>query len=116
MQILSAAEMAATDLRTASEFGVSLETLMENAGSAVARFCLQEHPAAKKIVVLAGKGNNGGDGLVAARVLAERGRQVEVFLLGCADELKGEAATAFARLRRESSGTPVHEIRAATEA
>jgi len=42
--------------------------------------------------VLCGNGNNGGDGLVAARVLAEAGMVVRVILLGHADEVKGEAA------------------------
>jgi hydroxyethylthiazole kinase-like uncharacterized protein yjeF len=73
MEILTAAEMGAADRRTAEEFGVPLATLMENAGGAVARFCLRQYPAAERVVVLCGKGNNGGDGMVAARVLAGAG-------------------------------------------
>ena len=73
MEILTAAEMAVVDRRTAEEFGVPVAELMENAGAAVARFCLRQYPAAKRVVVFCGKGNNGGDGLVAARVLAEAG-------------------------------------------
>jgi len=102
MQILTAAEMGATDRRTAEEFGVPLEELMENAGAAVAGFCLRQYPAAERVVVLCGKGNNGGDGLVAARVLAAAGLDVEVVLLGRADEVKGEAAAALQRLRGEA--------------
>ena len=116
MQILTAAEMAATDRRTAEEFGVTLSTLMENAGRAVAEFCLAEYGAVKKIAVLAGKGNNGGDGVVAARVLAEADRRVEVLLLGRAGEVKGEAAGALARLKREAPGVAVHELMQAAEA
>src|SRR5665213_1953684 len=98
MKILSSAEMAETDRRTAEEFGVPVSTLMENAGAAVARFCLRQYPAAKRAVVLCGKGNNGGDGLVAARVLAEAGVSVEAMLLGRREEAKGEAAGALGRL------------------
>jgi ADP-dependent NAD(P)H-hydrate dehydratase / NAD(P)H-hydrate epimerase len=116
MQILSAAEMAATDRRTAEEFGIGLSVLMERAGAAVAEFCLAEYPAAQKIVVLAGKGNNGGDGLVAARLLAATGRHVEVVLLGHAPEIKGEAATALARLKREAPGVSVHELTQSSDA
>jgi ADP-dependent NAD(P)H-hydrate dehydratase / NAD(P)H-hydrate epimerase len=98
MQILTAADMAETDRRTWQAFGISLATLMENAGTAVARFILRQYPDARCILVLCGKGNNGGDGLVAARILAEQGRPVTVALLGQEADLKGEAALALARL------------------
>ena len=69
-----------------------LAKLMENAGTAVARLCLRRYAAAERVLVLCGKGNNGGDGFVAARVLAEAGVDVAVLLLGHDDEVKGEAA------------------------
>jgi ADP-dependent NAD(P)H-hydrate dehydratase / NAD(P)H-hydrate epimerase len=109
MQILTAAEMAATDRRTAEQFGVPLPTLMENAGTAVAHFCLRWFAAAEHVVVLCGKGNNGGDGFVAARVLAEAGVVVRVILLGRADEVKGEAAGALGRIRDEASSVALDE-------
>jgi NAD(P)H-hydrate epimerase len=62
MQILTSAEMGAVDRRTAEEFGMPLTELMENAGAAVAGFCLRQYAAAERVVVLCGKGNNGGDG------------------------------------------------------
>lgn len=103
MQILTAAEMGAADAATTAEFGVPSMTLMENAGNAVARFVLQELPQierdGRRVVALCGKGNNGGDGLVAARVLAEAGCEVSVLLLGRADEVKGDARTALERLK-----------------
>jgi hydroxyethylthiazole kinase-like uncharacterized protein yjeF len=102
MEILTSAEMGAADRRTAEQFGVPLAELMENAGTAAARFCLRRYPAAQRVVVLCGKGNNGGDGFVAARVLAAAGVDVAVLLLGREDELKGEAARAIARLRAEA--------------
>jgi len=105
MEILTAAEMGAVDRRTVDAFGVSLETLMEGAGNAVAAFCLRQYPALRHIAVLCGKGNNGGDGLVAARVLAKAGKTVRVVLLGREDALKGEAAGALDRLRADSSAS-----------
>ena len=77
---------------------------MERAGSAVATFCLRQYGAASRTVVLCGKGNNGGDGFVAARVLAQAGWLVRVVLLGRMEEVKGEAAVALQRLRDEASG------------
>jgi hydroxyethylthiazole kinase-like uncharacterized protein yjeF len=102
MEILTSAEMGAADRRTAEEFGVPLETLMENAGGAVAGFCLRRYSAVERVVVLCGKGNNGGDGLVAARMLAAAGVAVAVVLLGGEDEVKGDAAGALQRLRAEA--------------
>jgi ADP-dependent NAD(P)H-hydrate dehydratase / NAD(P)H-hydrate epimerase len=114
MQILTAADMAETDRRTWQAFNVSIATLMENAGAAVARFVLLEYPESEttRILVLAGKGNNGGDGLVAARILAEHGRSVTVALLGLETDLKNEAATALARLK--ASAAPI-ELRPITD-
>jgi NAD(P)H-hydrate epimerase len=102
MEILSSAKMSAADRRTAEQFGVPLAELMENAGRAVVEFCLRQYPAAKHVLVLCGKGNNGGDGFVTARVLAEAGVDVAVLLLGREDGVRGEAATALARLREET--------------
>lgn len=109
MKILTATEMGTADRRTAEEFGISIEALMEHAGAAVAAFCLRQYPAATRVTVLCGKGNNGGDGLVAARLLTLAGRTVEVILLGTLDAPKGEAATALKRLREEAPATLIHE-------
>jgi ADP-dependent NAD(P)H-hydrate dehydratase / NAD(P)H-hydrate epimerase len=110
MQILTAAEMGAADRRTADEFGVALAILMENAGAAVARFCRRRYPEAKRVVVLCGKGNNGGDGFVAARLMAMAGADVEILLLGRMDEVRAEALGALARLRAEAVGVEVREV------
>src|SRR5580692_7779952 len=109
MKILTAEEMGAADRRTVEEFGVPLELLMERAGAAVAAFCLRRYGAASQVVVLCGKGNNGGDGFVAARALMQAGQTVRVVLLGRIDEVKGEAATALKRLRSEASTVIVDE-------
>lgn len=95
MRIVTAEEMRAADLATAERFGVASMDLMCHAGSAVARFVAREFPDSHRIVVLCGKGNNGGDGFVAARELASLGREVRVLLLGDPGELKGDAKTAF---------------------
>ncbi len=91
MKILTADEMRATDRRTVEQFGVSSLSLMENAGSAVARFILREFAQSNKITVLCGRGNNGGDGFVAARHLREAGREVSVLLLGDIEAVSGDA-------------------------
>jgi ADP-dependent NAD(P)H-hydrate dehydratase / NAD(P)H-hydrate epimerase len=110
MKILTAAEMGSADRRTAEEFGVPLGDLMESAGGAVAGFCLRLYWAASVVTVLCGKGNNGGDGFVAARVLAGAGWTVRVLLLGRMDEVKGEAAVALRRLRGEASDVVLREV------
>jgi hydroxyethylthiazole kinase-like uncharacterized protein yjeF len=111
MQILTSAEMAATDRRTATEFGVPLPILMENAGRAVAKFCLRRFAASRRVVVLCGKGNNGGDGFVAARVLAAAGVAVRVVLLGSLEDVKGEAAGALQRMRQEAVSVVLDEVK-----
>ena len=94
MQIVTAEEMAAADRRSVEQ-GVSVSTLMKNAGAAVARFALRHGPATGLIVVLCGKGNNGGDGIVAAAQLARAGRQVRLVLLGSAKDLKENVAEIY---------------------
>ena len=91
MQIVTAEEMADADRRS-TEQGVPVSQLMENAGAAVARFALRHGPAAGRIVALCGKGNNGGDGMVAAAQLARAGRQVRLVLLGSASDLKPDVS------------------------
>src|SRR5216684_2669423 len=110
MNILTAEEMGAVDRRTVEEFGVPLESLMERAGSAVATFCLGQYGSESRTVVLCGKGNNGGDGFVAARRLAQVGWQVRVVLLGRMEDVAGEAAGALQRLRDETSSMIVDEV------
>ena len=99
--ILTAADMAETDRRTIAS-GVSIDTLMQNAGTAVARFIERHHPGAISILILCGKGNNGGDGLVTARVLApDSKRQITLGLLSEPSELEGPSAKAYAALMSE---------------
>ena len=67
------------DLRAQEEFGIPADTLMEQAGKAVADEVLRR--TSGPVVVICGKGNNGGDGFVAARHLSEAGRPVQIHLL-----------------------------------
>jgi NAD(P)H-hydrate epimerase len=99
MKILTAEEMGAADRRSV-EAGVPVAQLMDNAGAAVARFVLRRFAGDGLVVVLAGKGNNGGDGMVAAQHLALTGRPVRVALLGLASDVKGDAARALDAARR----------------
>ncbi len=101
MKILSAAEMREVDRLTTERFGVPSVTLMENAGTSVAQFLRDRFPnfAQLRIVVLCGKGNNGGDGFVVARHLLDAGAKPTVFLFAAPDELRGDAATNLQRLQ-----------------
>ncbi len=99
MKIVSATEMREIDRATSERFGVPSLTLMENAGSAVARFVLSEYPQAERVGILCGKGNNGGDGFVVARKLVEAGRAVRVLLLSDPEELRGDAAAMFQKMQ-----------------
>ncbi len=98
MKIVTAEEMRAIDRATSERFGVHFLTLMENAGSAVAEHVLMHYSAAQKIVVVCGKGNNGGDGFVAARLLHEKGKIVQVILLADRVDLRGDAGEMFGKL------------------
>jgi ADP-dependent NAD(P)H-hydrate dehydratase / NAD(P)H-hydrate epimerase len=98
MKIVSADEMRAIDRATSERFGIPALTLMEDAGAAVADYVLSHQAAARRVVVFCGKGNNGGDGLVAARRLHQQGKKVQVILLADPADLRGDAAIMFGRL------------------
>ena len=97
--MLTAAEMAAADERSVRA-GVPVSELMENAGAAVARFVQRRYRKAQRVLVLCGKGHNGGDGMVAARHLAA-GFRVRVLLLADPAELDSETAAAFTHMQAE---------------
>jgi NAD(P)H-hydrate epimerase len=77
--------------------GIAGIELMERAGTGLAELVLRLVPAGR-VAVVCGKGNNGGDGFVAARVLRERGREVQVLMLGELSVLRGDARANAERL------------------
>ncbi len=106
MKILTAEEMRITDRVTTDRFGISSLELMEHAGRAVAHFVLRELPQCRRVLVLCGKGNNGGDGLVAARYLVEAGCAVSVVILGATADVHGEVKVMLERL----PVSPIHIV------
>ncbi len=105
MHVLSAAEMQACDRVTGERFGVPSLNLMRNAATSVADFARQQFPHAKRMTVLCGTGNNGGDGLMAARLLSEAGLDVTTLLLGPSSKLSGDAAQAWDELNSPARGS-----------
>ena len=94
MILVTASEMQQMDRRTIESFGIPGRVLMENAGRGATRFFLKRFPDLrnKRIGVIAGRGNNGGDGFVIARYLAQSGVVVHVYLLAARNRFKGDAA------------------------
>lgn len=96
IEILTPQEMAEADRRTIAAGTPGIE-LMERAGSAIARVAAGEAKAGRRIAIVCGPGNNGGDGFVAARMLREQGFEIRLFLLGARATLTGDAAKAAVR-------------------
>lgn len=93
LRLVTAQEMAAMDQIAIKEYGIPGVVLMENAGLKVAEIVasLLNNLSQSSVMVFAGKGNNGGDGFVAARHLHNRGAEVQVFLATEAEKVKGDA-------------------------
>jgi hydroxyethylthiazole kinase-like uncharacterized protein yjeF len=97
-ELLTPSEMAQADKLTIAGGTPGIE-LMERAGRAVADAVLANHPVGARVTIVAGHGNNGGDGFVAARLLADRGYRVTVMLAGAFARLKGDAELAAKKWR-----------------
>lgn len=109
MKIVTAAQAQVLDRRTTLEGGIASLTLMENAGAGVADVVEKRFGpvAGKTVAVFCGKGNNGGDGFVAARLLKRRGASVRALLLAPATSLKGDARTMYRRFVKSAGASAV---------
>jgi NAD(P)H-hydrate epimerase len=118
MKIVTAAQMQALDRRTITEAQVPGLTLMERAGSGTAQFL--EHRfgplRGKRVTIVCGKGNNGGDGLVVARLLRQRRVTVVVLLLAQVTELSRDAAAMYRRWIRVGGASATKPFRSADQA
>ena len=112
MRILTAAQMRQADQQTTADIGIPSSMLMENAGREVVEAIVSAFPyldlETARIAVICGRGNNGGDGFVVARVFRERGIEVNVYLLGVGTDVRGDARANLLAL--EKLGEPVIEV------
>lgn len=116
MRVVTSAQIAELDRRATAEYGISPAALMDQAGRRVAEVVsnhLRDH-GGRGVVVLAGRGNNGGDGLVAARYLRSAGFQVAAFTLADEQEARGEARQALEAAR--DAGVPLTTVARASAA
>jgi ADP-dependent NAD(P)H-hydrate dehydratase / NAD(P)H-hydrate epimerase len=111
MKVLTASEMREVDRLTTERHGIPSLTLMENAGRAVGEFVRARFPHLERrnVVVLCGKGNNGGDGFVVARHLLQMGVRPVVFLFAAPEEMHGDADAN--RRRYQESGGDLRVVR-----
>ena len=95
MRVLNSTQMRDADRRTIEDIGIASLVLMENAGRQVvaAMEAMYADLSERQVGVLCGRGNNGGDGFVVARTLAQRGVAVSVFLVGRVADVRGDART-----------------------
>ncbi|MBL8037575.1 NAD(P)H-hydrate dehydratase [Nitrospira sp. CMX1] len=109
IKIITAAQMQALDRRTIGEAGIPATTLMERAGSGVAS-CIEQWVgtvSGKTITVVCGKGNNGGDGFVAARLLRRRHAKVRVLAMTPVSELSRDAALMYRQFTKTAGRSSV---------
>lgn len=115
MKVVTGSEMMRIEQQAIEEYGIPSILLMENASLATLQAVeeLLGEFKGKRVVILAGKGNNGGDGLAVGRHLVNRGVEVKVFLCGCSDELKPDSFTNFRLLK--SLGATIFQVKGETE-
>lgn len=102
MKLLKAEEMKRIDKKASTDYEIPSLILMENAGLRTVEIIdeMLGEPAGKTVVVIAGKGNNGGDGLVIARHLINAGVMVDIFMLGEADQMTADSSTNYRILKK----------------
>src|SRR5207247_770990 len=106
LPVFTGDEMRRLDERAIRDLGIPGATLMENAERGAAEAALawlagaKRSPRGRRVVVVCGKGGNGGDGFVLARHLARRGLRCDVVIAGAPDEIRGAAAQKLRELRK----------------
>jgi hydroxyethylthiazole kinase-like uncharacterized protein yjeF len=115
MRVLSSAEMQACDRVTKDRFGVPSLDLMRNAALSAASFVQQQFPVARRVTVLCGRGNNGGDGMMTARLLAAAGLEVTTLLLGAPEGFGSDVATAWGELLASAGRGAVRVVQTAED-
>jgi hydroxyethylthiazole kinase-like uncharacterized protein yjeF len=111
MKILTSSQMKEVDRKAIAELGIPGTVLMENAGIRVVEVLahvVEELETASDVVIVAGKGNNGGDGFVVARHLHNMGLRPSVLLLASKDEVRGDAGVNLSIVL--NMGIPVSEV------
>jgi NAD(P)H-hydrate epimerase len=108
MRVVTAEEMRSIDVRTIEEYGVPGVVLMERAGLAVVSK-IKEIFGRKRVFVVSGSGNNGGDGLVVAKNLFEEGWDVRVFLTSNPEDIKGDALLQYKIAKKY--GVPIFPVK-----
>ena len=110
MKALTASQMREVDRLTSERYGVPSLQLMENAGAAISEYLWANYSDlhARSVVVLCGKGNNGGDGFVVARRLRERGVAPQVILFADPSSVGGDAATNLKSWQQQMG--PLHVV------
>src|SRR5437016_3624134 len=110
MKIVTAAQMQALDRRTITEARIPGLTLMSRAGASVVAAMERVFAplSGKAVAVVCGKGNNGGDGFVVARLLRQKRARARVLLMSQASDLTGDARTMYRRFMREAGKSAVH--------
>lgn len=104
-KVLTAEEMREVDRLTTEKYGIPSLLLMENAAHAAARVIIEKLGGSvkgKSVLVLCGKGNNGGDGAALARILWTMGADVHTYLFGQIEETKGDARVNFEAIKKIS--------------
>ena len=103
-KVLTAEQMRTVDRLTTERYGIPSILLMENAAHAVARVITEKLGGSvegKSVLVLCGKGNNGGDGAAIARLLSDAKARVRLILFAKSEQTRGDARTNFDRLQPE---------------
>ncbi|MFH1028028.1 MAG: NAD(P)H-hydrate dehydratase [Pseudomonadota bacterium] len=109
MRVVTAHTMQETDRRAIEEFGIHGLELMENAGRGCVDEVIAEFGLKGRAVIMSGKGNNGGDGYVIARLLSQKGWSIKVIILAEHEQIGGDAAVNLEKIPAALTNFCIHE-------